>query len=508
MIKLKPGNNTIVAVSIVILVFLFLGSTRTLTSGFHFVDDHEVIKMKSELKTLSVGEVSKNWIKTDISSNGRFRPFYYFHRVIEAKVFGSDFLLWAVYTAILCCIAMISFFLGVRNLKFSIPESIVFLLAVFLGPQTAVWWRLGPQESLGMVLLGLAFYYMSNSIGKKGLNINNLLFIFFLLLSSLTKESFILVIPGMLLLRIWHEKTSLGLTIKEVLNRNLILLMPLAVAVAELLYIKVHVGTAYAGTGGGVQETITKVVATSAHFIRSFLPLFILLIIIIAISYRTSLRSLKKPDFFPFVFFLLIVLPNIVLYSGSGMFERYLLPASIGVGYLVASALRYVEIIPVWFKRTAVILTIVLFLPFLFAAMSDAVEFSKDGRDTNKLLSALGQDKNNGKATLLVADPVVSYEISVSLKTYLKYEDDIDLYGYCLINDKDSTESKSYVEGWKYYFDGRQLSDMQTNPKSLIFLDKTVVERFFDISGFFRQEYEQVEIGDSGYALFRKKGNE
>jgi hypothetical protein len=505
MIKFKTDSNTIAVVSIVILVFMFLAGSRTLTSGFHFVDDHEVIKMKSELKSLSAVEVSRNWIKTDISSNGRFRPMYYFHRVLETSVFGSDFLLWSVYTAILCCISMIGFFLGMRNLKFSIPDSVVLLLAVFIGPQSSVWWRLGPQESLGMVFLGLAFYFMSNSFGKKSYNMSNLLFILFLILSSLTKESFILIIPAMLLLRIWYEKTFFGFTIKQVLNRNLILLVPLIVALVELFYIKFHVGTAYAGIGDRTSETIQKVLSTSLHFIRSFLLLFILILFVLPFVYWFNSKNRKKSDLFPVIFFLILVLPNIILYSGSGMFERYLLPASLGVGFLVASALMAMETDQFRIKKTVTILAIISFLPLLIGALSDAVEFSKDGRDTNRLLNALGQEKNNGETTLLVADPVFSYEISVSLKTYLIYEKDTDLFGYCLINEKDSTGSKSYVDGWKYYFDGRQLSDMQSTPGSLIFLDKTLVERFFGISGLLKQEYEKVEIGDSVYALYRNK---
>jgi len=87
-------SDKIVILTIVISVFLFLLLTKTVVSGFHFVDDHEIIKIKNELQSSGLVDVAAKWVKEDMFSNTRFRPVYYIIRVFETKLFGSDFQLW------------------------------------------------------------------------------------------------------------------------------------------------------------------------------------------------------------------------------------------------------------------------------------------------------------------------------------------------------------------------------------------------------------------------------
>ena len=203
--------------------------------------------MKNDLKSSSLNTVSTNWVKEDLKNNSRFRPFYYIHRVVETRFLGSDFFLWSVYNGILCCLALIFFYRAMRNMEFGLGESIVFLIITFIGPQSSVWWRLGPGESLGITLIGFSFYFMSKCLYKRNFILNNLLFILFLILASLTKESFLLIIPALIIYKIWNEKIHIWSSLKESVFKNMILVIPLIIFVMELVIIKYYVGITYSG---------------------------------------------------------------------------------------------------------------------------------------------------------------------------------------------------------------------------------------------------------------------
>jgi hypothetical protein len=193
-----------------------------------------------------------------------------------------------------------------------------------------------------------------------------------------------------------------------------------------------------------------------------------------------------------------------MLYAKSGLVERYLLPSSLGLGFLVVTYIKGIYENPVWFKKIALILVIVSFLPFSFKSVTEAMEFSKEGNANKKLLSAISTNYVNGTQVIVIVDPVEFYEKSVSLKTYLFYENKIDLFGYPIIKDENSAENKGYIEGWKSYFDKKQFEDLPSRPGLLIFLDNQIIEKFFKTSKLSQQDYLQIEIGNSPFALFKE----
>jgi len=471
-------------------------------SGYHFVDDHEIIKIKSELSTSPLSVVTTKWVKEDLLNNGRFRPVYYIFRVFETKLFGSEFLLWSVFNGVLCCLALVFSYLSMRNLKFSIQESILFVIITYVGPQSSVWWRLGPGESLGMVFFSLSFFFMIKTRIRHNY-INNLLFILFLTLASLTKESFIIIIPALLFFKIWWEKESLWSSLKQSVLRNLFLIVPLIIMFAELYIIKLYVGTAYAGLDSDLGEIISPIIATIFRFFKTYLNLLAAGIImsIIFIYFR------KRPALFnslSLLFFVLIIIPNVILYSKTGLMERYLLPVTFGLAFLVITFINAIDKKEKFIKRIAFFLILVSFIPYLVSTINEAISFSKEGFATNSLLSAVSANKINSEGVLLIVDPVDSYEISVSLKTYLFYEDKIDLFGYELLRNEKSESEKPYIAGWKSYFEGRLYANMSSEPELLVFLDNQLVTPFFSTSNISRNSYSPVDIGESKFALFKK----
>jgi hypothetical protein len=496
-------EDKVVTISLVLLVFLFLLSTRTLNSGYHFVDDHEIIKIKNDLNSASLGAVAKKWVDDDFNVNKRFRPFYYVIRVVETRLLGSDFLLWSVFNGLLFCLSLLCFYFGIRNLKFALGESIVFLVITFLGPQSSVWWRLGPGESLGMVMLGLAFYFMSKSNEGKNYRLFNWLFIFFLILASLTKESFLLIIPAMIFFKIWNEKTVRWSSLKESYTKNLILIVPLAVFVIELFFIRKYIGTDNSGLNSSPISNLSSILKTLIKFIETYLNILIVSLILAAICWRSKTRIVRF-DLFSTFFFILIFIPNILLYARSGLDERYLLPVSFGLGFLVITYIRSFENDARQLQAIATILFLVSFVPFVFSTTTAARRFSKDGYSTKKLLSAISANYQTGTPAMVIVDPVVSYEKSVSLKTYLNYVDKIDLFGYAMIKDQNNSDYAGIAESWKLYFDKKLPEDLTSKPELLIFLDKHLIDNFFKTSDYHHDDYFPIDVGDSSFALFRE----
>jgi hypothetical protein len=496
-------KDKVILVLIIPSVFLFLFLSGTISSGFHFVDDHEVITIKYELKSSSLIKVTNSWVKKDLTVNNRFRPLYYIHRVLETKLLGSDFILWSIYNGVLCCLTLIYSYLGMRNLKFNMNESLIFLVIAITGTQSSIWWRLGPGESLAMVFLGLSFYFMSKAQDNEHYLINNVLFVFFLVLCSLTKESFLIIIPGMVYLKIWYEKIYIWRSFNKSLIKNSFLIVPLIVMIAEMLFINYYVGTSYAELDTNLIAITYRIFFNSLYFLKQYLNFIIICLFLFSVSWVSKKRIIEF-NLFSICFFILVFIPNLILYSKSGLVERYLLPTTFGLGFLVAALIKGIEEKSGWLKKIVLFMVAVSFIPILLRSYNEAINFTQDGIAINKLLSGISNSYTKGTELLIVADPIESYENSVSLKSYLFYENSIDIFGFPMIDTADTKDFQSYLNGWKSYFNGRYFKDMTSKPDLIVLFDNNMIDEFFKRSTLLRQNYSSLEIGKSSFALLKQ----
>ena len=94
------GKETISCIVLSILyVFGILLSTGTLFSGYHLIDDHEIIKYNywnnmepHSLYELLTGGFGWKW--------ERFRPIYEIIRRIRCILFGDNLLIWSIIVAL------------------------------------------------------------------------------------------------------------------------------------------------------------------------------------------------------------------------------------------------------------------------------------------------------------------------------------------------------------------------------------------------------------------------
>jgi hypothetical protein len=409
-----------------------------------------------------------------------------------------------LYNGLLWCITLILFYLGIRNMRFNIIESVIFLVISFIGPQTEIWWRLGPQESLGVTLLSLSFYFMSWSAKGNKYHLNSILFALFLILASLCKESFILIIPAFVVLKIWYERNNLTGSLREALLKNIILLIPLSVALLEVIYIKYSVGTYYSGVNDEANVVLSNTWHTCIRFVKTYLNLVVAGVILLVVSIIIK-KWKSRIDFLSISFFAMIAIPNILLYARSGLTDRYLLPTSIGLAYFVVACVREIGDNPLWYRKVVYAVILISFLPLLAGAVKDAAIFAEEGKETGSLLSAVSANHETGKQVLVVVDPVDSYEASVSLKIYLFYENGIDLFGYSMPGEEDNSDFRAYNDGWKSYFSGKLFENLESKPELVIFLDSQLVDKFFESCHLVSSDYESVEFESFKYSLLKEK---
>jgi hypothetical protein len=140
------------------------------------VDDHEVFYFLGNKQHLPFSEIISTVLdKTEVGSlQGRFRPSYYFLRVVESWAWGRNVHLWYAFGT-----AAFAFFLGaawwvIARFLGLLPSALCMVpiaLAKFWG---AVWGRLGPAEiyavpATGLMLLGCHELFFAPSVLRRNL---------------------------------------------------------------------------------------------------------------------------------------------------------------------------------------------------------------------------------------------------------------------------------------------------------------------------------------------------
>jgi hypothetical protein len=335
------GLKLFVLPAVLAFFTLLLVLTGTIVSGFHFVDDHEMIDIRHELKQTPLINVMAQRVIKDYTDSRRFRPVYIMNRVFQVYLFGTHFPLHSLYNLVLMLGTVSFLYLTARKTGFNRLEAGILPLLTMLGEQTALWWKLGTNESIAMFLFsGALFALVASAYCKRPLAwlIGSILL---MILSSLAKESFVLLIPVYLFIMVWHNRHVGKEGWTGSIFRHLIpIILLLAVFSAELaLVFHAGINWSYAGVEG----------FHFWKFVKAFVNLFImgngaLVLLLSAIFAVPLLREKKKGNLISllpgFMSAFLVILPQVFLYSKSGITERYLIPGVFGYSLLIICFMR------------------------------------------------------------------------------------------------------------------------------------------------------------------------
>lgn len=501
-------------------------------SGFAFSDDYQVVQIKHELLTSqeSFIHIAKKWIENDLYQTKRFRPAYELYKVIQASLYGYNYQLYYFNNCLWAIISCFSLFYFSRSaLGFNIFGSFIFAILSLFGSQTQIFYALGPAESIGIVFLSLSLVFLSLSINKHGYRtFYDLCFLIFALLSSLSKESFILFIPVLIYWKVYLSKNKFNLTRTEAIRKNLIVLFALiTILLVELVFIKLYIRNTNIGYAGYKGIDLMKI-AQAFFELLSLYRVYILIIIGALLVFLSEKRASSNNGkdivnrWFKhsnaLIIFFLIITPQILLYSSSGfMFHRYYLPAVIGIAYILAYLSDYISK-SLFLKRylrtfyAALLICFILQYSFnyTYRYFSQTSEGITKGR---KLVDDIILKTNKNSQILIVGNPITSMESIYALKSFLNIlgsRDSLNYY-YCY-NEKDINNDTKWVLDFsereitahKNLYNNKPikdefdciviLKDKNANFNSFYSLNKTLIE----------SEYNQSTTFDNLYYLKKR----
>ncbi|MCR4754920.1 MAG: hypothetical protein K5868_05220 [Lachnospiraceae bacterium] len=462
------AETVIACLGFVILMLLYAGCTGILTSGFHLVDDHETLGIEYNINAYDFWNALGIRLKEDLT--GRFRPTYCLIRVIQTYVFRDNFFAWHVMYALISAATLTLAYIYARVRGSYIWMAYAGAMAVFFGGgQSAVLWRLGPQEGMGILLLVAVIIGMIRYKKHRTLLGTVLLSVATVLLGG-AKESFLVILPFLpVLLILWDldAQENVGISdIRDSIKRNLsFICVSYLTFVADMIYILVNVNTKhideeYLGEAANIFGIYEYVRGVGASMLKSFLPYFVFLIIgnIIVLVRLYKHRKDENNGFIirhliAIVLIDILMATQIVLYVKIHMTERYIIPSS---GYV--AALWFIEIYrlscedkdiskrqkSIYFSLTA-LFAVILFavryntvsIDYIYPGTTDqemALDYARDGRDTEAILNKAGELAD--KDADIIIDLGVENDGAVA--TYLdKYYSLRNVYGVHWYNDPD-----------------------------------------------------------------------
>lgn len=503
--------DAFVLAGITLMLGAFFIGTGTIFSGYHFTDDHEIIRINNNLNTSSLFSVINQWTSNDF--NIRFRPLYYPHRVLLVKLFGLNFLMWSVYYLMMLIVTFCLLYLSLRKFKAPIIVSLLFPVIAIAGAQAENWWRLGTSENIGALFLALSFYYLKEP--EKNKNRANILFILFLLMAALCKESFIVVIPAILFLKIYLNTQTQKLSIKKIISGNLLLLIPLFCVVLFLYIIYFHIGInqiGYAGIESGTQirDLLTQiaVIFKEEFYYYWILVLACFVFTLFLVKNDNDLRVYFQKIAGELFFLVLFLTPLLILYAKSGMKDRYLIPATIGASWFFVFRLKDTGLKISWQHICLYIICSWVLVMQSTKTYIQAMKFTRDGKNIDNLIQSIVSSAGQNSYVVLAFDPIASNEAGFSLKTYLESIHKIKLHAAFI--DRNSIFSSAGLSGAllsnaKLWFENMMFNPLkQEEPDMVIFLDKNLRIYFFDDGTLPEQNYKTTLTLESPYCIYHK----
>ena len=136
---------------------LILTGRQIWLADWGVVDDHEIFYFLGTKQHLPFSEIVSTLLnKTEVCSlQDRFRPSYYFLRVLETSTWGRNVHLWYGFHTVGFAFFLGSFWWVISRFLGLLPSALCMVPIACAGFWGAIWGRLGPQEIYAVPVLGL-----------------------------------------------------------------------------------------------------------------------------------------------------------------------------------------------------------------------------------------------------------------------------------------------------------------------------------------------------------------
>lgn len=420
-------EKIIILVVFAVLVFGILLGTGTITSGLHMVDDHEYLEYELIRKD---GGTLWDCLKFALSEDVglRFRPMYFVVRILLYGIFGTNLTAWSVEKAFEIIGVLFLLYLSARRLKCSPFFALAFSLFVMTGPQSAVWWKLGPQESTGMLLFSAAFYFLLRWMDE-GEKSSAFISCMAVTAMAMYKESFLLLIPFLILFCVYYPCIRESFGWKNVwmfVKKNIyIIAVYAAIFMIVLLVIVFSIGImspGYVGVDTSMSPNEYKHVwINSLRNCVNYFVWFSLGAGVILLTYAKQWKILVSS----IIMGCAVVIPQMLIYLKTGLEERYILPWSFGVAFLFVLAVNLMD----GFKRGRrllyMLLIVIYFIPNFRLLVQEASYFTYRGHSVTSVLNAALENSTGDTFILSAYSPYEESDLTVTCWMQLHGRDNV-----------------------------------------------------------------------------------
>ncbi|MGQ9871740.1 MAG: hypothetical protein ACUVQO_13230 [Leptodesmis sp.] len=420
-------NFLIIPSLIFIACYLVFLTSGLLSSGFRFfINDHIMVAMDQDLKESGFLPTVQKWLLLD-RRFGRFQPFYYAQAVILTIFLGVSSTVWFSYAYVLTSLMVYFLFLFARFLEIPSLTALIFASLALIGPQAIAWAQPSQPQLVGTFLLSasLLFAGISAKVDRYK-TVFNVILICLVFLMSLSKESYIIFIPALTFIKVWLYHRIQQVPFRSAFMQNRLVIFALfGIAFLEILYIIFGIsikGMGYAGLDENTLQISKILSATITLFQKGHLSLFVLsfvLALTVTLWKRQSLKELVGQLIPVFLIFLLIVVPQIILYTKSGFYGIYFIPATIGTSLLISYTIFLLSFRSKILSKFVLGIAIFIIYTEMVTMWGSYSQMAKDSKTINNLFQAIYACTPNNEPVLIVANPRVRFEAYIAMKATL-----------------------------------------------------------------------------------------
>jgi hypothetical protein len=409
--------------------------TGAITSGYHMMEDHEIIDNQKTIGSQAIGKVILRETFNDLRN--RFTPLFNIYHLSFSHFFGLNFLPWHLYLLFLLVLASACLFTFSCLNGISALLSFLLPLIILSGSQIEVVLRLATNELMGLTALSIALLTVkvseNSSKHKTCMEITCHVAAFF---ACCAKENFVLIVPVISLLKLYYSFLLNGTGLFQTIRRCLVFIgiqasILLFSVCMILFYISNTNESVYAGGDFSVlvflqitfmylQENLHPVT-----FFYSPWPYFVLLLAaivllllrvkLITVRYRTELVFWGGLCCYAFA------CQYFVLYK-VGFSGRYLLPFTVFLGIFIVSLLNRLQII--YFSRLVgficIGLLVILVAQKFLQGYQLANNYTKEGDAIKLCVDKIVKYDTSGSPVLIVADDLLHIEMALAIMKYVQ----------------------------------------------------------------------------------------
>ncbi|WP_448518381.1 ArnT family glycosyltransferase [Rhodoflexus sp.] len=348
-----------------------------------------------------------------------------------SKFFGENMIGIRAFFMLLGALSFFILYLTGRQVGWSQRESLLFPAVLMFGVQFWIWYNMC-GEPVGVFFSSLTFLSLSIAANK-----NSVKWLLFSLLgiiaTSLSKESFILLLPAFVLFYAWRLSVINNFTWKQLIFKILPLAIPTAlVFLAEIAYILIYLGANARGVGVSINTPVSLYISVFFNFFASntvyiylFSGCFLLLTLI---TWKNLLSHVTTKGFLIFFLFLLaILLPQVILHAQSGWVTRYLFPALFANAFALTAMLHELQVHKEYYRFYTLSL-LLLIAAEMMPKVSDNPEqafrhlrnYVSTCHATEALLKTVVAQSDSDDMILIVSNPADRYVWPASIQSMFR----------------------------------------------------------------------------------------